>query len=349
MLRAEIWARCCWIKILLLCCWLCGVAQITPPLWAPVFMPMRWKKILTLWGCQSNSARRDPRPPELPGSDPGSHGSAWPLAPQLLLIFWVQLNCHLSEKPRWSPVESPMPIPPISNYLLSLLLVSFLPSLWHSLWFSCLLVVLFCLFCVLTAGCLWPQEWGHQRQRSDPYCLGTWSTLISAWLTYSRWLENLKEDPYHQGKLLSPVSPWLFRILIPGAILKSCGMVKRGPGWVSLSTGSKWHEVGICSVRQACGMAYGVLSAPQIANNFILFFYALLSTEFLFLAYRYKPHRMQSLGGKKDVTLKNEKKKTRSFMISIYKTDDLIYNICGSGQWVNSHINPQTYQKSLSR
>lgn len=296
MLRAEIWARCCWIKILLLCCWLCGVAQITPPLWAPVFMPMRWKKMLTLWSCQSNSARRDPRPPELPGSDPGSHGSAWPLAPQLLLIFWVQLNCHLSEKPQWSPVESSMPIPPISNYLPSLLLVSFLPSC------DTVCVFLVCLLFFFVFFVCWPLAVSGPRSEATKgrgvilTVLGhgvPWS--VPGLHTAGGW-RIWRKIPITRANFWA-VSPWLFCILIPGAILKSCGMVKRGPGWVSLSTGSKWHEVGICSVRQACGMVCGVLSAPQIANNFILFFYALLSTEFLLLAYRYKPQRMQSLGG----------------------------------------------------
>lgn len=58
-------------------------------------------------------------------------------------------------------------------------------------------------------------------------------------LTYSRWLEDLREDPCPQGKLLSLVSSWLFCIFIPGAILKGGSMVKINtePGRVSQSTG----------------------------------------------------------------------------------------------------------------
>lgn len=168
-------------------------------------------------------------------------------------------------------------------------------SACDSLWFSCLFVVLFCLFCVLTAACLWALDRGHQRPWSDLYCFGTWSTLISAWLTVSEWLEDLTEEPCHQGKLRSPVSPWLFCILIPVAIWKGCGGVKinRDPGWVSLSTGSDTEQGSIVVVKLV--RWHMECSVSPDYKHFYSFPLCSSFKKFILLVCRYKPHRMQSL------------------------------------------------------
>lgn len=135
-----------------------------------------------------------PRPPELPDANLVPAGSTWPLAHWELLIFQFSLIVTSSEKPSQLPMESTIPAPHAPSYLPSLLLVCLLPRFWHSLWFSCLFVVLFCL---LNADCFSLPDWGHGGQGPDLYCFGAVRALISS---------------CNQGKLLSLISSRLFHI-----------------------------------------------------------------------------------------------------------------------------------------
>lgn len=240
LLKAEVWAKCSWIKVLLHCYWLCGVDQVTQPLWAPVCVPMQWKKMPTLQGCRSDYTGSGPRPPELPGADPGSPGSIWSSAHWLLLIFQVRLIRPLLREAcpdlPWKSGDFCACSSPTSC-LPSLPLVCFLPSMCHSLWFTCwcFFVVLFCL---LTAGCVWPGAWGLWRQGLDLYCFGTWSALISP--GSQQVAEVLTKDPCNQGQLLSSLILGFSVPVIPGGASKGCGVAERSRDRARISQCEKW-------------------------------------------------------------------------------------------------------------
>ena len=197
MRRAEVWARQSWVKILLHCCWLCGLDQVTQPLWALACMSVDWKVKPTLQGCQNNWEGGNLRPPEHPGEDSGSAGPAWALAPWLLLISQVQLKGYLlSEAFTDHSWKAPCSSHSLSFSIASSGLFPFRLEIQSA-------IFLFVCVCLLSFFICWSLAVsGHNMEVT-----GGRGLIHMCWdlecLTHSRWLEYLTKDPCKQGKILS--------------------------------------------------------------------------------------------------------------------------------------------------
>ena len=179
MLRAEVWARWSWIKIVLHCCWLRGLDQVTQPLWALACVSVRWKVKPTLQSCQSNWAGGSLRPPEPPGKDSGSARPTWPLAPWLLLIFQVQLKGHLlSEAFPGHSWEAPCSSHSLLLSIASSSLFPFRPEIQSAIFlFVC------CPFLFVDCWLSRVIRWRSLKAGAWSLCVGTWN----AWLTADGW------------------------------------------------------------------------------------------------------------------------------------------------------------------
>lgn len=99
----------------------------------------------------------------------------------------------------------------------------------------------------------------------------------------------------------------------------------------------QWHRAEISGVERhemACGMHIAPILQIFLFISPLLFYLCRVCADMQTQV------RQNANSGIRDVTLKHEIKKNKSFQfLDLQESKDFIYRVCGSGQWASSHIN----------